>query len=56
MPQHFIKDSDPEADDIFLKLQRLTSDDEILLDHPTPLSEVVEIWDPNTHSYIPSLV
>ena len=41
-PQHFIKEYDNEADDIFLKLQRLTSD-KILLDHTTPLSEVVEI-------------
>ena len=57
-PQQFIKNQsldNDDADEVFLKLQRLTSE-EILLDHTTPLNEVVEIWDPNTESYTPSLV
>ena len=57
-PQKFIKDQsidNDDADKVFLKLHRLTSE-EILLDHTTPLCEIVDIWDPNTDSYTPSLV
>ena len=52
---HPLKNLESEASDVLLKLQRLTSD-EILLDNTTPLSEVVDVWNPHTHSYTPSLV
>ena len=42
-------------EDIFLKLQKLTNE-EVLLDHTTPLSEVVDVWNPYNESYTPSLV
>ena len=55
-PNQFLKEYDEREDtDVFLRLQRLTSE-EILLDHTTPLSEVVEIWDPTIESYTKSLV
>ena len=55
-PNQFLKEFDDQDDtEVFLRLQRLTSD-EILLDHTTPLSKVVDIWDPTTESYTPSLV
>ena len=42
---------------VFLQLQTLTSDShEILLDNTSPLSEIVEVWDPARKKYTPWLI